>query len=52
MASLLIQYVDVSVIWDMENLLGYKDSPTDLGRDIFLRLYKNRTRLNEGELLI
>ena len=51
MASLFIQYVDVSVIWDTENLLGYKDSPTDLGKEIFLRLYKNRTRIDENELI-
>lgn len=35
-------YVNVSVLFDRENILGYKDSPTDLGKDAFLYLFKNR----------
>ena len=34
--------VTITVIWDTENLLGYKDSPIDLGKDIFEKLYNNR----------
>ena len=35
-------YFMVSVIMDKDNLLGYKQSPTDHGKDVFLELYKNR----------
>ena len=52
MVSLLIQYVDVSIIWDEMDMLEYKDSPTDKGKEVFLKLYENRTRLSENELLI
>jgi hypothetical protein len=30
-------------IWDMENLLDLKDSPTDKGKEVFLRLYWKNT---------
>lgn len=36
------QYVQISFIFDKGNLLQYKDSPVDEGRDIFLELYKTR----------
>ena len=32
-------------IWDMDNLLGHKDSPFDRGKDIFEELYKHRIRV-------
>jgi len=32
-------------IWDMDNLLGYKDSPFDRGKEIFEELYKHRIRV-------
>lgn len=35
-------YCDVYVIWDSENLLDYKDSPTDKGKDVWDKLYTNR----------
>jgi hypothetical protein len=36
--------VTVSVIWDsLENgFLGHKDSPTDLGKEVYLKLVKGR----------
>ena len=34
--------VQISYLFDFDNLLGYKDSPIDRGKDIFLQLYKNR----------
>lgn len=43
----LLNYCKVSVIWDRENLLGYKDSPTDKGKKIFYHLYKNRIEIKE-----
>ena len=32
-------------IWDMDNLLGYKDSPFDKGKEVFEKLYKHRIRV-------
>lgn len=40
----LKQFVNVSYIWDRENLLGEKDSPVDRGRDVFQHLYAERRR--------
>ena len=39
------QIVTLSFLWDKENLLGYKDSPIDKGKDIFLYLFNNRLNL-------
>lgn len=38
----LIMYFTVSIIWDSENDLELKMSPTDKGKDVFEKLYKNR----------
>lgn len=38
----LSPYCKVSVLWDTDNLLDYKDSPTDKGKEIFLKLMENR----------
>lgn len=35
--------VQMGFIWDMENLLDLKDSPTDKGKEVFLRLYQKNT---------
>lgn len=43
----LIDVVDVYVMWDTEGLLEYKDSPSDKGKDIFEKLYKNKIRLED-----
>lgn len=34
--------VRISFLLDKEHLLGYKDSPLDRGKDVFLQLYKKR----------
>ena len=39
------QFVTISIIFDKENLLDYKMSPTDKGRDIYLELYQKRFNL-------
>lgn len=36
------QYVNVSFLFDKEDLLPYKGSPTDAGQEVFLYLWKNR----------
>lgn len=35
-------YVQISFIFDIDGLLGYKESPTDKGKEIFLELFKRR----------
>lgn len=39
------QYVTISFLWDKENLLSLKASPTDEGKDKFLYLFKNRINI-------
>jgi hypothetical protein len=38
-------YGEVNVIKDTGNLLDYKDSPSDKGKETFIELYKNRERI-------
>lgn len=42
-AEQLTQYFSVSIIMDWTGLVGYKDSPIDKGKDIFDKLYSNRS---------
>lgn len=42
----LIPYFNISVLWDVDNLLEYKDSPTDKGKEILLKLMKNKIHIN------
>ena len=41
-AKLFRGYCKVSVLYDANNLLGYKDAPTDKGREVYEELYHNR----------
>lgn len=43
--SRLTNRFNVSIIWDTDNLLDYKDSPTDKGKDVFDKLFKERRYL-------
>ena len=38
-------YMNVSVLFDRENVLEYKSSPLDQGKDVFMYLFKNRIML-------
>lgn len=39
-------YVDISFLFDTKGtMLGYKDSPTDCGKEVFMELWKNRVNL-------
>lgn len=38
-------YCNISFLFDKQNLLGYKMSPIDAGKEIFMKLYKDRIRL-------
>ena len=36
------QFVTISYLFDTNELLGYKDSPTDKGPEVFMKLFKER----------
>ena len=36
------KYVQISYMFDKNNLIGYKDSPIDCGKEIFLQMFKER----------
>lgn len=38
----LCKYFTVSIVWDTENDLDLKDAPTDKGKEVFEKLYKNK----------
>lgn len=37
-----LPYVNVSILWDEQGLLNYKDSPTDRGKDTLLKLLEDK----------
>lgn len=46
MVNMLKAYMDVDVVYDYEGLLGFTNSPSDKGKDIWEQLWKMRWRLN------
>ena len=38
-------YVNISYMFDKDNLLGYKDSPIDCNKDTFIQLFQNRIKI-------
>ena len=45
---LLDNNIKVTIIWDkVDGLLGYKDSPTDRGKNTYEKLVKNRIDIKE-----
>ena len=46
-ATLFRGYCNVSVLYDDKDLLGYKDSPTDKGKEVYEYLYNNRRVVNQ-----
>lgn len=44
-ATNLLPYFKVSYLWDNFELLGYKDSPTDKGKEVLLKLLDNKKYL-------
>ena len=45
-ANKLAKYTNVSIIYDKENLLNYKDAPVDQGKEVWERLYQSKIRVN------
>lgn len=41
----LLPYFTVSVIWDRDNTLGFKESPTDRGAEVFHKLFRERIKI-------
>lgn len=48
-AKLFSNYCVVYVLWDEEDLIGYKDSPIDRGKEIFEILMKNKIEIKTTE---
>lgn len=46
----IINYCSVSVIYDKNNLLDYKDSPIDKGKEKFLKLFNERIEITQKEI--
>lgn len=44
-AKKYLKYCDFSFIYDRENLLKEKDSPTDKGEEVFMKLFKKRVKV-------
>lgn len=42
----LLPYFHVSLLWDNQDLLNFKDSPTDRGLEVFQKLYDNMIIVN------
>lgn len=38
-------YVKTTVLWDTEGVLGYKDSPSDVSKDVLLRLLEGKQEI-------
>ena len=38
--------VQISYMFDFDTYLDYKDSPIDKGKEVFIKLYKNRVKIN------
>jgi hypothetical protein len=43
-------YCNITFLFDVEHLLGYKDSPIDKGKDIFLKLFYTRLNADGREM--
>lgn len=41
----LLPYFTVSVMWDRDNTLGLKESPTDRGKEAFYKLFRERIKV-------
>jgi len=41
-ADRFVNYVDVYIIYDDEGVLGYKDSPSDKGKEVLIELMKKK----------
>ena len=46
----MIDFCNVSVIYDSEHELDYKDSPIDKGKEIFIKLFQKRIFISEDLL--
>ncbi|MFE4303328.1 hypothetical protein ACFRI5_14860, partial [Bacillus velezensis] len=49
LAAKFTPYVRVYVLWDFENMLDYKDSPADKGKDVLEELMRRKIEINTNE---
>lgn len=49
LGSMFSRFCKVSMIWDTEKLIGLKDSPSDRGKEVFIKLFKNRKVISTKE---
>ncbi|AQS44183.1 hypothetical protein LSG23_09345 [Bacillus velezensis] len=49
LAAKFTPYVRVYVLWDFENILDYKDSPADKGKDVLEELMRRKIEINTNE---
>ena len=47
LASKMVDFCTVSILYDKDNLLNYKDSPIDQGKDTFIQLFENRIFMSD-----
>ena len=45
--KMLHSYVTVNIIIDFDNLLSLKDAPTDKGKEVFEKLYRDRITIDD-----
>lgn len=46
----IIPYCKVSILWDKENLLDYKDAPTDKGKEILMKLLDEKIEITMDDI--
>lgn len=46
----IVPYCKVSILWDQENLLDYKDSPTDKGKETLLKLLDKKIEITIDDI--
>ena len=40
----------MTILWDFDGLLGFKDSPTDKGKDVLLQLLDKKVEITIDDL--
>lgn len=46
----IIPYCNVSILWDKNNLLEFKDAPTDKGKDVLLQLLEEKVEITMDDI--
>lgn len=46
----IVPYCKVSILWDTQDLLDYKDAPTDKGKDTLLKLLDQKIEITMDDI--